>query len=125
MRLPSIFNEETSKDMFKLRDEQQISVKNDDINFQISLDTSSYRPDEIKIDVGADNVLTIEAKHEEKSEDGNKHVSRYFARKYTLPQGCKAKNVMSNLSSDGVLMITAPKLAIENKRSVPIVMEEK
>jgi len=125
MRLPSIFNEETSKDMFKLRDEQQISVKNDDINFQISLDTSSYRPDEIKIDVGANNVLTVEAKHEEKSEDGNKHVSRYFARKYTLPQGCKAENVMSNLSSDGVLMITAPKLAIENKRSVPIVMEEK
>jgi len=48
-RLPPIFNEETSKDMFKLRDEQQISVKNDDGNFQISLDTSSYRPDEIKI----------------------------------------------------------------------------
>lgn len=76
MRLPSIFNEETSKDMFKIKDEQQISLKNDDSNFQISLDTSSYRPDEIKIDVNANNVLTVEAKHEDKSEDGNKHVSR-------------------------------------------------
>ena len=75
MRLPSIFNEETSKDMFKIKDEQQISIKNDDKNFQISLDTSSYRPDEIKIDV-TNNVITVEAKHEEKSEDGHKHVSR-------------------------------------------------
>ena len=50
---------------------------------------------------------------------------RYFARKYTLPQGCNAENVLSNLSADGVLMITAPKLAIENKRSVPITQEQK
>jgi len=120
MRLPSIFNDETSKDMFKVSDEQQISVKNDDSNFQISLDTSSYRPDEIKIDINEKNVITVEAKHEEKSEDGNKHVSRHFLRKYTLPEGCKADTVVSNLSADGVLMITAPKLAIENKRSVPI-----
>ena len=118
MRLPSIFNEETSKDMFK--DEQQITVKDDEKNFQISLDTSSYRPDEIKIDVNANNVITVEAKHEEKSDDGNRHVSRHFSRKYTLPQGCNAETVMSNLSADGVLMITAPKVAIENKRNVPI-----
>ena len=123
MRLPSIFNEETSKDMFK--DEQQITVKDDDKNFQISLDTSSYRPDEIKIDINANNVLTVEAKHEEKSDDGNRHVSRHFSRKYTLPQGCNAETVMSNLSADGVLMITAPKLAIENKRNVPIQQEQK
>jgi len=124
MRLPSIFNEETSKDMFKIKDEQQISIKNDDKNFQISLDTSSYRPDEIKIDV-TNNVITVEAKHEEKSEDGHKHVSRFFARKYTLPEGCKADTVLSNLSADGVLMITAPKMAIENKRNVPITQEQK
>ncbi len=41
MRLPSIFNEESSKDMFK--DEQQIKVKEDDSGFQVSLDTSAYR----------------------------------------------------------------------------------
>jgi len=125
MRLPSMFNEDTSKDMFKLRDEQQISMKNDDGNFQISLDTSSYRPDEIKIDVSANTFLTVEAKHEEKSEDGNKHVSRSFAKKYTLPQSCKAETAMSNLSADGVLMITAPKLPIEIKRSIPIQLEQK
>ena len=77
------------------------------------------RPDEIKVSVN-NSTLSVEANHEEKSEDGNKYVARRFARKYTLPTGCKAENVVSNLSADGVLMITAPKLAIEDKRNVPI-----
>merc|ERR1711952_174453 len=75
MRLPSIFNEETSKDMFK--DEQQITVKDDETTFELSLDPSHYRPDEIKVLVQND-ILTVEADHEEKAEDGSKHVSRRF-----------------------------------------------
>ena len=45
--------------------------------------------------------LSVDAKHEEKS-DG-KFVSRQFSRKYTLPKGCDAAMVSSNLSSDGIL----------------------
>ena len=119
MRLPSTFNEETSKDLYG-KDEQQISIKEDEKNFQVSLDTSAFRPDEIKISVDSNNLLSIEANHEEKSEDGHKLVERRFIRKYTLPTNCKPENVVSNLSSDGVLMVTAPKLAIEDKRNVPI-----
>merc|ERR1719510_2372626 len=118
MRLPSIFNEERSKDML-LKDEQ-ISLKEDEKQFQISLDTSNFRPDEIKVTVDPQNILTVEADHEEKAEDGSKHVSRRFMRKYTLPRGCQAETVVSNLSSDGVLMITAPKLSIEGPKNVPI-----
>jgi len=118
MRLPSLFNEERSKDMFK--DDQQITVKDDQKQFQVSLDTSLYRPDELKINV-ENGLLTVEANHEEKAEDGSKLVSRRFVRKYTLPSGCQAETVTSNLSSDGVLMITAPKLALEDKTTkVPI-----
>merc|ERR1712198_166188 len=36
-------------------------------------------------------------------------VSRMFSRKYTLPADAKSEEVASNLSSDGVLVITAPK----------------
>ena len=115
MRLPSLFNEQRSKDLFK--DDQQITMKEDDKTFQVSLDTSLYRPDELKINVENGN-LTIEANHEEKAEDGSKLVSRRFVRKYGLPQGCRAETVTSNLSSDGVLMITAPKLALEDKSTV-------
>merc|ERR1712038_1391824 len=42
-------------------------------------------------------------------EDGTKMVSRMFSRKYTLPAATKQEEVASNLSSDGVLVITAPK----------------
>merc|ERR1711963_451103 len=112
------------EDFHKLHDEMMQETRSmwqkfDDKNFELSLDTSHYRPDEIKVTVNGD-VLTVEADHEEKAEDGTKHVARRFMRKYTLPQGCRPETVTSNLSSDGVLMITAPKLAIEGPKNVPI-----
>ena len=48
---------------------QIIKVKNDEKSFEVSLDTHHFRPDELKVNVH-DNVLSIEAKHEEKSDDG-------------------------------------------------------
>ena len=44
-------------------------------SLQVSLDTSQYRPDELRVSVN-DNMITIEGKHEEKSEDGHKMVAR-------------------------------------------------
>jgi len=124
MRLPSLFNNEMTKDL-ALKDAQTIKVRDDDKVFEVSLDTRNYRPDEIKVNV-VDKVLNIEAKHEEKSEDGSKFTSRQFFRKYALPDGCPADQVTSNLSADGVLLVTAPKLAIkDSERAVPIQMEKK
>ena len=91
---------------FKRDEDQVLRVKDDKDKFEVSLDTHEYRPDELKVNVNG-NVLSVEAKHEEKGE--NKFVSRQFSRKYTLPEGCEAGKVISNLSSDGILMITAPK----------------
>merc|ERR1711973_845560 len=87
-----------------------------DMNMEVSLDTSQYRPDELNVSV-FNGVISVEGKHEEKAEDGTKMVSRQFIRKYTLPAGSKPQDVVSNLSSDGVLVITANKAnpAIEQK----------
>jgi HSP20 family molecular chaperone IbpA len=61
-------------------------------------------------------MICVEGKHEEKAEDGSRMVSRQFLRRYRLPQGTKPEDVTSNLSSDGVLVVTAEKNpAIENK----------
>merc|ERR1711983_539177 len=95
-------------DIFKSKDNEVIRVKEDDTKMEVSLDTSQYRPDELKVMVN-DGILTVEGKHEEKAEDGSKMVSRMFSRKYTLPADAKSEEVASNLSSDGVLVITAPK----------------
>merc|ERR1712088_866714 len=51
----------------------------------------------------------------EKEEDGSKMVARSFSRKYSLPATAEASQVASNLSSDGVLVITAPKKALAIK----------
>merc|ERR1712165_80672 len=95
-------------DIFKdKKDNEVIRVKEDEDKMEVSLDTSQYRPDELKVCVN-DGVV-VEGKHEEKAEDGTKMVSRMFSRKYTLPASTKQEEVASNLSSDGVLVITAPK----------------
>lgn len=106
--LPSLKHEFKDMNLFQSKDSEVIRVKEDDAKMEVSLDTSQYRPDELNVSVSG-GVVTIEGKHEEKAEDGSKMVSRQFARKYTLPSGAKPEDVLSNLSSDGVLVITAKK----------------
>ena len=123
--LPKMFGEDSESfanlDIFKNKDDSQvIRVRDDDSKFELSLDTHEFRPDEIKVNVSG-NMLSVEGKHEEKGD--NKFVSRQFSRKYTLPEGCEAHKVSSNLSSDGILMITAPKrqaIKTDASKSVPI-----
>merc|ERR1712038_1463765 len=83
-------------------------MKNDDTKMEISLNTSGYKPSELKVNV-SDGEISIEGKHEEKSEEGHTMVSRQFSRKYTLPAEAKLTEVVSNLSQDGVMVITVPK----------------
>jgi len=104
----------TNMELFKTKDSEVIRVKEDDTKLEVSLDTSQYRPDELSVAV-SDGVLVVEGKHEEKAEDGSKMVARSFSRKYSLPASAEAGQVASNLSSDGVLVITAPKKALAVK----------
>merc|ERR1711970_600623 len=106
--LPSLKSEFKDMNLFQSKDSEVIRVKEDDNKMEVSLDTSQYRPDELSVSV-SNGLVTVEGKHEEKAEDGSKMVSRQFVRKYTLPRGATPENVNSNLSSDGVLVITATK----------------
>jgi len=104
----------SNMELFKTKDSEVIRVKEDESKLEVSLDTSQYRPDELSVAV-SDGVLVVEGKHEEKAEDGSKMVARSFSRKYSLPATAEADQVASNLSSDGVLVITAPKKALAIK----------
>lgn len=121
MRFPSLFGDEKNRDSL-YKEDQVIKVKDDTSAFEVTMDTSQYRPDELKVNV-MNGTLSVEAKHVENSEDGSKFISRQFVRKYTLPSDCKHEQVSSNLSSDGVLIISAPKMPpqiTEAGRNVPI-----
>merc|ERR1712221_30561 len=118
----SLCNEMTNDNRSLMRQDSKsrwdngvIRVKEDEKKMEVSLDTSQYRPDELKVSVDK-GVVTVEGKHEEKAEDGSKMVSRMFSRKYTLPANARAEDVVSNLSSDGVLVITAPKKNLATKQ---------
>merc|ERR1719219_1223540 len=125
VRFPSMLGDEKREKGSLFKEENVIKVKDDDKAFEITMDTSQYKPDELKVNVEQNN-LTVEAKHTEQSEDGRNFVSKQFCRRYTLPSDCKRELVASNLSADGVLVISAPKYsplpAVEAGRNVPIVM---
>ena len=58
-----------------------MKVKEDDSKFEVTLDVSDYRPEELKVTT-VNNVLSIEGKHEQKTEDSKVNNSdiplRYF-----------------------------------------------
>ncbi|GIY16791.1 protein lethal(2)essential for life [Caerostris darwini] len=104
----------------------QSEVKNDDKQFQVSLNVKQFKPEEIEVKV-VDNYVVIHGKHEEKSDDSG-FCAREFTRRYMLPQACEGDTVTSSLSADGVLTILAPKKAIEappkQERQIPVSVEE-
>lgn len=94
----------------------QIAVDKD--KFEVNLDVQHFSPEEITVKVTGDNGITVEAKHEER-QDEHGYISRHFIRKYVLPEGHDINRIESKLSSDGVLLITAPKTntdAVESRQ---------
>merc|ERR1712198_344818 len=94
----SIFNEEETK------------MNEDDAKIELRIDASEYKPEELNVSVQSGRLL-VEGKHEERKEDGSAYVKKSFSRSYTLPKEAQADLMVSNLSSEGVLVITTPKSA--------------
>jgi len=129
----SIFNtsiqskfEDRIKDMFPCTSNFSRDVEvneNDEKELTLKFDLKDYKPNELKVTV-LDNVLKIEAKHEENTE-GN-HISKQFLRSYVLPAEYKAKDVQSSLSKSGKLTVVVPKKNQIEKtivRDIPIKMD--
>ena len=83
------------------------TVTSDKDKFQVTLDVQQFKPNEIDVKV-VDRYVVINAKHEEKR-DEHGWISREFTRKYLIPEQCEVEKVVSKLSSDGVLTISAPR----------------
>merc|ERR1712000_447977 len=82
--------------------DEVIKVKDDDTKFEVTLDVSEYKPEELKVTT-VNNTLAIEGKHEAQKSDenntatstasGSSHVMRQFSRKWTLPSNCNPNEV--------------------------------
>merc|ERR1711868_7542 len=102
-----------------LVDEHELKIVDVEDKLEISLDTTGYKPDELKVTAG-EGVVMIEARHEERSEQGQVMVSRHMKRSYPLPASAQPHQVVSNLSRDGVLVITVPKIKTIKQRSMDV-----
>ncbi|CAD7082728.1 unnamed protein product [Hermetia illucens] len=74
--------------------------------FQVCMDVQQFKPNELTVKT-VDNTIVVEGKHEER-QDSHGFISRHFVRKYTLPEDYDPNDVVSTLSSDGVLTVKAP-----------------
>ncbi|XP_073838625.1 heat shock protein 27-like [Musca autumnalis] len=84
--------------------------------FQVCMDVSQFKPNELTVKT-VDRMVVVEGKHEER-EDEHGLIQRQFVRKYTLPKGYDPKDVVSTISSDGVLTVkAAPPPAIKANNS--------
>ncbi|XP_037933529.1 heat shock protein 27-like [Teleopsis dalmanni] len=78
----------------------------DEKRFQVDIDVRQFKPHEIVVKTTDDYVI-VQGNHEKRN-DGNGLVERHFVRKYLLPRGFNANEVISDLSSDGILTIKVP-----------------
>lgn len=116
-RLPELIE----RQLASLPRDTEAKVNFDKDKFTANIDVQQFAPNEITVRTTGDNTIEVEGKHEERP-DEHGYISRHFVRRYVLPKGHDVNQAVSNLSSDGVLTITAPKAgqnAIES-RTIPI-----
>lgn len=89
------------------RQDSGSTINTDKDKFQVILDVQQFTPNEITVKTNG-NAIIVEGKHEEK-QDEHGYVSRHFVRRYLLPNDHDVTDVVSSLSSDGILTVTAPK----------------
>jgi HSP20 family molecular chaperone IbpA len=82
-----------------------ISAPDGSKKFQLSIDLSHFKPEEIEVKT-RDQMIEVHAKHEEKSENGQ--VFREYRRAFTIPKEVKPENLKSTLAIGGLLSLEAP-----------------
>ncbi|XP_050425425.1 alpha-crystallin A chain-like [Adelges cooleyi] len=98
-------------------------VQNDHKYFKVNLDVQQFQPEQLSVKVDDDGYVVVHGEHEERS-DEHGYVSRRFTRRYKVPENVDPNAITSQLSSDGVLSIGAPKKTFDEKkntRAVPII----
>ncbi|CDW56537.1 small heat shock protein [Trichuris trichiura] len=103
-------------------DTANASVVNDDKKFEVTLDVKQFKPEELEVKT-SNNALVIHGKHEE-HKDEHGFIKREFTRSFYLPKGVAPESFKSNISPEGVLTISAPKMAIDKPGEHRIAIEQ-
>ncbi|KAM6893451.1 alpha-crystallin A chain [Xenentodon cancila] len=103
-------------------------VRSDRDKFTVYLDVKHFSPEELSVRVTEDYV-EINGKHGERQDDHG-YISREFHRRYRLPSSVDQSAITCTLSTDGLLILTGPKVSggIEtgrSERSIPVTRDDK
>lgn len=87
---------------------------------------ANFNPENVKVTI-KDRLLTIDAKFEQKSEDGSSRMYQEISRAFTLPETVKIEEVKSLFTPEGELLIEAPlpELEAPKPKEIPIAVESK
>jgi HSP20 family molecular chaperone IbpA len=86
--------------------------------FEVDLDVHGFSPSDLNVSI-KDDFLTVEGKHEERSEDGSSFSSRQFKRSFRIPGNVQVDRFKSKLAKDGrTLKIEAPLVVPQNNNQV-------
>ena len=83
---------------------KRVEEKEDDGKFEIKLDVSGFKPEEIKIQLHGKELI-VSGKRT--LEDGGANRSRGFSHRVLLPEDVVVSSVRSRLSKEGLLMVQA------------------
>lgn len=93
-----------TKSMKSIRD--KIFTKDDgNQEFRLNVDMNAFKPEEIDVKI-KDKTLSINAKHEEKTEDSQ--ILHQFSRSFTIPEDVEPECLVCSVSKDGVLTVKGP-----------------
>lgn len=102
--LPARINTKSEYPLGRNTDTSVSTVGKD--GFQVCMDVQQFKPSELCVKT-VDDFIVVEGRHEERQDDHGL-VSRHFVRKYCLPKGYDPSQVVSTLSSDGILTVKVP-----------------
>lgn len=120
-RMFDSMDHETREEMRKFWNTGEVQLN--DKSFDVALDVAGYDPKELNVKVD-NGFLSVEANHEEKSDDGRHYAKRQFMRRYKLPDNVNVDDIKSSLANQGrTLRINAPLTAVEPPKEVPIPIE--
>ncbi|XP_037641769.1 heat shock protein beta-6 isoform X2 [Sebastes umbrosus] len=88
----------------------------DDSGFTVQVDVKHFNPEDLMVKVIGEFV-EVQGKHEEKK-DGAGVTTRQFNRRYRIPKGVDTMALVSAVSPDGILIISAPILQTEDSRTL-------
>jgi len=105
--MDSVFRSLLGLDQVALDFKPEVVTEGDKKKYYLNVPVGRFRPENVKVSV-KDRVMTVEAKVEEKSEDGKRRFYQEVSRQFTLPENVDLKEVKSLLTPEGVLKVEAP-----------------